>query len=167
MAEEQAAPSEAALEVARKEAEEKALAQAKKAEKAAVDAAKKEAEEKSRKALADARAAKEEAEKALAEAKKQADERVRAVTAAAEAEKAGQAERAAELERRLKIAANPDTTAVAVYVDEVSGLLNKAMAKIKDVKASDPETGAKLAKAMKGVLDAAAPQFERMYMEGV
>ena len=133
---------------------------------AAVAAAEKKAAEKYNQAIATANAAKKQAEAALKEAKREADERVAKLTAAADAEKSETAARAAELEKRLKIAADPDTTTVAVYVEEVGGLLNKALAKITAVKQRDGESGAKLAGAMCRVMDAVRPQFEALYTEG-
>lgn len=133
---------------------------------AAVAAAEKKAAEKYNQAIATANAAKKQAEDALKEAKREAYERVAKLTAAAHAEKSATAARAAELEKRLKIAADPDTTAVAVYVEEVGGLLNKALAKITAVKQRDGESGAKLAGAMCRVMDTVRPQFEALYTEG-
>ncbi|MBE6767372.1 MAG: DUF3102 domain-containing protein [Ruminococcaceae bacterium] len=133
---------------------------------AAVAAAEKATAEKYNKAVKDAKAAQKRAEEALEEAKRQANERVAQLTAAVDAEKAETAARAAELEKQLKIAGDPDTTAVAVYVEEVGGLLNKALQKIGTVKSRDVEAGAKLAGAMCRVMDAVRPRFEELYQNG-
>lgn len=130
------------------------------AEKAARKAAANAEREKIKDEIAKAEAAKKEALQRLESAKAEADERVRQITAATEAEQAAQLQRAKELEQQLKIAANPDTTAVAVYVDELQGLLGKAVARIRAVREKDGETGAKLGAAMIKVLDAAKPQIE-------
>lgn len=134
--------------------------------KAAVAAAEKATAEKYNKAVKDAKAAQKRAEEALEEAKRQANERVAQLTAAVDAEKAETAARAAELEKQLKIAGDPDTTAVAVYVEEVGGLLNKALQKIGTVKSRDVEAGAKLAGAMCRVLEKVRPSFEELYQNG-
>lgn len=130
------------------------------AEKAARKAAATAEREKVKGEIAKAEKEKKEAIQKLESVKKEADERVHQITAVTEAEREAQLQRAKELEHKLKIAADPDTTAVAVYVDELQGLLGKAVARIRAVRAKDGDTGAKLGAAMIKVLDAAKPQIE-------
>ncbi len=97
-----------------------------------------------------------EQDKAIIEAREQAKKQgieegqktLKAELLIADKAKADALERAAEMEKKLKLSANPEVLKFSFYFEELQGAANKMLGIIDGLKASDPESASKLAGAL-------------------
>lgn len=137
------------IKQAQKDAADKIKAAKDKA-KAAADAAVKAAEEKAKQAQADAeKQAQELAKKQLAESLKDVEQ-----------EKADAIARAAELEQKLKVAANKDTVTLNFHLTEMQKQFTSAADILKSIAGADPRAGEKFRGAVIKVLDVMKQRLE-------
>lgn len=140
------------VDVAVQEPDEETLERIRKDARAAVEA------ETAAKVREAEKAAREKAEKQLVkarqEAAREAEERFRASLAAIEGEKAQALERAAEMERQLKIAGDTDAVLFKFHFDELQRSYGEITAIIEKKRSDNPETAAKYEFALVRALDA-------------